>query len=339
MRKMNTKQIEQSAADWVAREDHGLLDAAEARRRDAWLAEDVRHLGAYARAHAVFTRLDRAGALGSGYDPRRFATVAPRRARSSRRWLWWPGVAATLACVWLGLHALPEAESPRHATRIGEVLRLPLQDGSAVTLNSDSELRVHFDGTRRRIELLRGEALFDVAKDPRRPFEVEAGAGRVVAVGTSFTVQRGADQSLQVLVREGVVEVADVQPQAVRLTANHRASARRGLGVAVTPVPADELGRRLAWRDGMISFDGDTLAQAAAEFARYSQTRILIDDPSVAARRVVGLYSATDPAGFAHAVADSMGLRAEPAPGGIYLRRHGDSVSDGGNAAATHPRF
>lgn len=338
--KTTARQIEEQAAAWVAREDRGPLQAEEVRLRDAWLARDARHFGAYARARAVFARLGRARALGRGFDPARFVATPVRRAPARRRAPWFAAAAALVACAWLGFRAAPpSAPTDRYATRIGEVLRLPLQDGSAVTLNSDSALRVRFDGARRQIDLLRGEALFDVAKDPRRPFVVSAGEARVVAVGTSFAVQRGADESLQVLVREGVVEVADVQPQPVRLSANHKASARRGLGIAVEPLPADELGRRLAWRDGMISFDGDTLAQAAAEFARYSRMRILIDDPAVAERRVVGLYSATDPAGFARAVADSMGLRAEPAPGAIYLRRTPDDAPDGGTVTGVHPRY
>src|SRR3546814_11476154 len=79
----------------------------------------------------------------------------------------------------------------------------------------------------------------------------------------------------------------------------------------------------------MLSFSGATLEEAAAQFARYSELRIIIDDPLVAQKRVVGLYSATDPEGFAHAVALTLGLRAERAPGGIRLRRDRQSVVSG----------
>jgi transmembrane sensor len=72
-----------------------------------------------------------------------------------------------------------------------------------------------------------------------------------------------------------------------------------------------EVERRLAWREGMISFDGDSLAQAAAQFARYSDTHIVIADPAIGRLSVVGLYSATNPIGFARAVALSMNLRVE----------------------------
>src|SRR3546814_4473780 len=84
--------------------------------------------------------------------------------------------------------------------------------------------------------------------------------------------------------------------------------------IEVQPLRVPDVERRLAWRAGMLSFSGATLEEAAAQFARYSELRIIIDDPLVAQKRVVGLYSATDPEGFAHAVALSLGLRAERAP-------------------------
>src|SRR3546814_4407377 len=102
-------------------------------------------------------------------------------------------------------------KSTRTDTLVPEttLFRSPLRDGSAVTLNSNSEIDVDFDEGIRHVRLLRGEALFDVAKDSIRPFVVEADSTRVTAVGTSFTVNRVSGRDVQVLVREGVVELAD----------------------------------------------------------------------------------------------------------------------------------
>src|SRR5690606_1862692 len=107
----------------------------------------------------------------------------------------------------------------------------------------------------------------------------------------------------------------------VRLEANMLAIALPARAIEVQPLRVPEVERRLAWRDGMLSFSGATLAEAAAQFARYSELRIIIDDPQVAQKRVVGLYSATDPEGFAQAVALSLGLQAERSPDGIRLRQ------------------
>src|SRR3546814_83611 len=217
-------------------------------------------------------------------------------------------------------------KSTRTDTLVPEttLFRSPLRDGSAVTLNSNSEIDVDFDEGIRHVRLLRGEALFDVAKDSSRPFVVEADSTRVTAVGTSFTVNRVSERDVQVLVREGVVELADStlpRRQPVRLAANMLATAAPTRKIEVQPLRVPDVERRLAWRAGMLSFSGATLEEAAAQFARYSELRIIIDDPLVAQKRVVGLYSATDPEGFAHAVALSLGLRAERAPDGIRLRR------------------
>ncbi|AKU51774.1 FecR domain-containing protein [Xanthomonas arboricola] len=316
------RSIDDIAAAWVGREDGDRLTPAERMQRDRWLAEDVRHRGAYARAHAVHLHFDRARALGQG-----FGAEATRSRRTHRRGRWLAALAACVVAAATGMLALqqvvPDHGAPgsgHHLTRIGEVLRLPLADGSAVTLNSGSEVVVEFSAARRQVQLLRGEALFDVAKDRQRPFVVMAAGAEVRAVGTSFSVRRRQDDAVKVVVREGTVDVEADQRTPQRVTANMLAMVSPTRAVQVQPLPARRVQQLLVWREGMIAFDGDTLAQAAAEFARYNDMRILIDDPAVARRTVVGLYSANDPEGFARSVALSMGLQIEHTRGGIHLR-------------------
>jgi len=313
--------IDDMAAGWVAREDRGPLDDGEAVRRDAWLDADPRHRGAYLRAHAVFLRAGRASALGRGFGQSLHAR-SPRRSWRTR-WLRPMATAAVLAMVVVGLRFPPQDMRPvSHETGIGEVLRVPLPDGSIMTLNSDSRVRVRYTSGERRVELLRGETLVKVAKNPARPFVVASGKLDVVAVGTSFSVRRATEDSFVVLVNEGVVDIRQEgqsrDPLLVR--ANHEAVASMGRGVSIRPLFQQDVDRRLAWREGMISFEGETLANAAVEFSRYSSVRILIEDPAVAQLRVVGLYSSSDPEGFARAVAHSMGLEVERTPEGIHLR-------------------
>jgi transmembrane sensor len=221
------------------------------------------------------------------------------------------------------------------ATSLGEVLRLPLPDGSSVTLNSASEVAIEMGRSGRLVRLLRGEALFDVALDALRPFVVEAARARVLASGTSFTVQRGPGEAVEVLVRQGAVDLLDASVAgSLRLAANTLARVAPGRAAQVEPVRPLEVSRRLSWRDGMLSFDGDTLAEAAAQFARYSALRLVIDDADTARRRVVGLYAASDPAGFARAVALSMGLRARRADGAVHLGRMDVQTSKSDNGVA-----
>src|SRR5690606_2011811 len=165
-----------------------------------------------------------------------------------------------------------------YSTRLGEVKVTPLADGSVMTLNTASRVVVTFSDTQRSIRLLEGEALFDVARDAARPFVVAAGEARVRAVGTSFMVRRLGDAPVQVLVREGIVEVSrnagNATPGPVRVAANTRAveSSSSVTPVAAMPVEPAVIRRELAWREGRIAFQGETLGQAAAQFSRYSET-------------------------------------------------------------------
>ena len=311
-------QIDTQAAQWVAREDRGPLTPHESAQRQAWLAADRRHWGAYARAQAVFAHSGRARAL-SGRP-----LVGPARAPRRRRvWAWAGAAAAAVVVAVVGLSWSPAPQN-HYATSKGQILRVPLSDGSAITLDSDSAVRVDYSDDLRAIELLRGEALFDVAKNAQRPFVVNAEMTRVTAVGTSFAVSLSERRTngVEVLVREGIVDVADVQGKVAptRLQANARALASRAHGIRIESVPADDLQQQLAWRQGMLSFNGDTLSTAVAQFRRYSDLQIVIDDPAVGSRRIVGLYSASDPLGFANSVATSLGLVVEQRGLSVHLR-------------------
>lgn len=314
-------EIDATAADWAAMADRGLTPAEDA-RLEAWLGEDVRHAGAYARARAVSVYSERAAALGPAYDPKRFE---PRkRAVSRREWLMGGGaIAAGLGgAAWVGLSL--NARGQEQVTHVGEMKVVPLADGSVVSLNTDSHIRVAFTGNRRAIHLDAGEALFDVVKDAARPFVVIAGDTEVTAVGTSFVVRRLAGLPVQVMVREGIVDVrqtSQAEAPVVRLPAMNRAEASEGGVIRRLAIAAPEIERAMAWREGRISFEGDTLAQAAAEFARYSDTRIVIEDPRIARETVTGLFQANDPVGFSKAVAVSFGLRAQISEKQVRLYR------------------
>ncbi len=330
-RNETAKEIDAAAADWAARLDRGVLSPEDEARLDAWLAEDPRRVGAFAKARAVALYSDRARALGTQFDPEAFHISGRSSVKTKafsparRRMLWGTAVAAGiggLAVTGYGISAAGEV----YATRRGEMRVVPLADGSVVNLNTESRITVRFSRTRRMIHLERGEALFDVAKDAARPFVVQAGDTEVTAVGTSFSVQRLADAPVQVVVREGIVQV-DRGTGAVLLKANMRAVAPVApifdtpppiRAVAVAPV---EVERAVAWREGRIAFEGETLTDAVKDFARYSDTKIVIDDPSIANEEITGLFQANDPVGFAQAVATSFGWRADVAENQVTLSR------------------
>lgn len=315
MNDMNS--IDDVAASWVAREDRAGLDPQEQVGLDAWLDADPRHRGAYVRAQAVFLHAERVRALGPG-----FGHSAGQLRPVARHWWLVLAAAAALLVVVLGLRPmLPGEDSREFVTGRGEVLRMTLPDGSLLTLNSDSRLQQRYQEDERRLVLLQGEALVDVVRNPARPFVVRTGQTDVVAVGTSFSVRKGHGEAFEVLVNKGVVDIRQPEPwqEPLRVRANFSVVSPNGSDVRIEPLEQEKVLRRLAWREGLLAFEGDTLADAAMEFARYSDVHILIDDPAVASKRVVGVYSANDPEGFAKAVADSFGLRVERVPQGVRL--------------------
>ncbi len=213
----------------------------------------------------------------------------------------------------------------RYVTGKGEMKVVALRDGSVVSSNTQSELLVEFSESARSVRLVRGEALFNVAKNASRPFLVSAGDTRVKVVGTSFTVRRLEANPVQVLVREGIVEVSkpDVSSwHSVRLAANTRAVALQDrTDIASVPVAPAEVHRELAWEDGQLAFEGQSLSQAAAEFDRYSDTKVIIDDPALATEEIAGLFRATDPVGFAQTVALSLKARVIIGENEVHLTR------------------
>jgi transmembrane sensor len=313
-------EIDAAAAQWAARIDAGPLEPAEEARLAAWLDADARHLGAFAKARAVLLHSERARALGPNFDPDAFAATraaAPKPAAplvTRRRALALGGTAASLAALAVAGGSRWFGRNPAYVTRIGETRVVPLADGSVVTLNTNSAIAVRFSKEARTVTLVRGEALFDVAKNKLRPFIVEADGTSVRAVGTSFTVALLPEQPVQVMVREGIVEVKRPERVAlppVRLVANTRAIAPKDAPIVAQKIASAEVTRALSWRVGRLAFEGETLDEAAAIFARYSDTKIVIDDPAVGARTITGLYVSNDPVGFSQAVAASLDLHSE----------------------------
>lgn len=327
MKQETAHDIDQQAADWAAKVDRG-LSAKEQSDLDAWLADDVRRIGAYGRMRAIALQAERVAALGPVHSPSDFVwTPSPR---FSRRNVLVAGgtIAASLAGIsltgWMWLMR------GRFFTRKGELRQLVLKDGSVVTLNTDSDVMVNLSKHRREVRLTSGEAMFEVAGDKTRPFVVIAGSTEARVVGTSFVVRALPGKAVQILVREGIVDVLRVDQPAYpshRLTANMRAvsaaQAPSGFSalVAVTSMPEDGMQRALAWRDGRVAFEGETLEQAAVEFARYSDTKIVVDDPGLAKEEIAGLYQTNDPVGFARIAAASLRAEVKITDGEVHIRK------------------
>ncbi|MDC7682120.1 FecR domain-containing protein [Asticcacaulis sp. BYS171W] len=310
--------IDATAAKWVARADRRPLTPDEMSELEAWLSGDVRRPGAYGRAQAVLIYAKRAVALGPDYrgraevrDGKGFKLVP---GGLSRRQVFWGGgaVAASMAGALVVLSAV-DSQAQVLTTEKGEARAVPLKDGSLVNLNTDTHLRALVNARHRRVDLEAGEALFEVAKDPTRPFTVNTENVEFVALGTSFVVRRLNSHQVVLLVRDGLVDVRLAGSDTiVRVGAGERLKVDsrmwRTAGATPESLSPDELSRSLAWQGGHIALEGQTLAEAVAEFARYNDKVIVITDPAIAAHEITGLFEARNPGGFASAVAAAYSL-------------------------------
>lgn len=294
----NAREIQEAAARWAARMDVGEWSDADEAELQRWLGEDPRRRGALLQAQAAWSTLD---ALADNE-----AAEAEPAYPGRRRFL--IGGGAAIAASVAG-SAFLLTRSAEYGTQIGEIRRVPLADGSTMVINTASLASVDLEKTRRLVNIRQGELWFQVAKDPKRPFLVEAGQIRVQAVGTAFAVRRregGADVS----VTEGVVEAwsADAAAPHIRIAAGEHAFIADTAAVQRSPASATSVYRALAWREGKIDLAGVTLAQAAAEFNRYNRRQLVIVDPAIAGESFDGTLRTDDLEGFAMAVRESLGV-------------------------------
>jgi transmembrane sensor len=313
------RKTDEDAARWAVRLSHGLLSTEERRELDAWLSNGPRQHGALVRARAAWVDLDRLAVLAAG--ARTGSPIQPARRVRRQFFL----AASVVLCVLAGAGGFVawQARGVTFASDIGQQREVQLTDGSQMVLNTASKAKVSFDESKREVRLVDGEALFDVAKDPTRPFVVHAGHVTITALGTAFAVRRDGDQ-VDVTVTEGVVEVvqddADTAASRRRLHANQFAVATESQAVDVHTIPHEETERRLAWRSGMVVFNGEPLSEAVAEMNRHSKRRIVIVDAQLAARPVVGIFRASDTETFVSAATTVLNAQAVDAGNAIELR-------------------
>lgn len=310
--------IEDQAAEWVARQFARGLGPPERAALQAWLAADRRHYGAYARALAIHNAISVATAplvlAAPGPAPAPLHQPAPLARRSFLRY---GGLAACLAAT-VGVGGFYTLQRQAVLTTAkGEFRKVPLADTSIAEINSGSRIEVRFTDRQRQVNLRRGEAWFEVAKDKTKPFIVESGKARIRAVGTAFAVRRFANGT-EVLVTEGTVQVwtQDASARRQLLTVGERAFLADGITVTRQP---NEVQRKLAWREGKLILKNQTLSEAVVDFNRYSSKTIVIRDAALGGRRLFGQYQLDAPELFAHDVSTVLDVPLHITSDTIYI--------------------
>jgi transmembrane sensor len=365
------KEIEDQAAAFLAQRDSGDWTDSDQAQLEQWLAQSTARRVGFLRLEAAWDEAHRLKALSAGLPPgavpppgewrhtpffdsesapaRRDASAALSvpiqavRAQTEGRGtgrLRFLAIAATaLLAIGIVAYFTWSPRGDRYSTPIGGIASVPLADGSHITLNTATKVRVELTPLERHIRLDDGEAFFEVAHDASRPFVVQIGHKRVIAVGTKFSVRRNGDD-IRVVVTEGRVRVESGSTEGV-VASNRLASAsdtrqaagaptgvsRDGgsgdvfltpgsiasaddAGIVVEQRPIAEAEDDLSWRQGYLTFHDTSLADAVAEFNRYNARKIAIEDPAVAAIRISGTFRALNSAAFVRVLGNGFAIHA-----------------------------
>lgn len=342
--------IAEQAGEWLVTSDEGPMNERDSEALAAWLKASPVHVEDFLGVSVIARDLRTAGidpeysleaclALAQAEDDTpvrqlRPRAVAPARSRPARRWR--VAAVATVACavISLGLFTLwnarPTAQRPaavgatllHFETRHGEQLNQRLADGSVLHLNTDSAVTVRYGETERLVTLTAGQAGFEVAHAPDRPFRVLAGSAEVVAVGTMFDVHLRRDSTV-VTVVEGRVVVGpsatsaepgarsngDHLPRFIQLGADQQISVTEGRWPAA-PAAVDAQ-RTTAWLRRQIVFDQEPLERVAAEFNRYAPKPVEIATPALRTLEISGVFATDDAEAFVAFLRSLNGVRVE----------------------------
>jgi transmembrane sensor len=312
--------ITQEAADWHARMRREALSELEEARFRAWLAGNPAHRQEFDAISAMWNQL---GVLADSPEVlaelRRVEPVAemppPAAPRVSRRAVVGWALAASVVGA-AGIASWQWLSAPElYVTGVGEQKRVPLGDGSVITINTSSRISVRFTRSYRRVEVLSGQANFSVAKDAARPFIVSAGGGETLAVGTEFDVYRRASDTVVTLI-EGRVTVTSplAGTPAIELNAGEQVSYSEH---GATERKTTDLQRASAWRSRKLDFADTPLREAISEANRYSNLKIEVRGTELADARISGVFEAGRNDSLAEGVRAYFGLR---------LERYGDDL-------------
>lgn len=364
-RRLLNEQIGEAAADWLVAFCEGEVDASGREAFMEWLRSSPEHVRAYLRISALWEdedlfarsrKLDadalvqRAlaesnvvclpgadiGMRGTGDG--RPAPPPPVQRRGVRRF----AVAASVLVATIGITSLVwlHAEAPLvYQTAVGEQRTVTLSDGSTLSLNARSKVVVKYDETRRAVDLVEGQALFRVARNPQRPFIVHSDSAIIRAVGTQFDVSRRPDKTV-VTVVEGRVAVSETkvagrggssalapgsksssaEPGAARfVSAGEQVIATAS---ALTTVQRADVAAATAWTDGKLVFRSSPLAEVIDELNRHTPRRFVIEDEQLADVRISGIFSFTDTAQLTDFLRERFGVTVRETDGEIRLALH-----------------
>ena len=301
------ERLEDEASHWAARLDGGGMSDADRIALAAWLDADPEHRWFFSRYRLPAAQLDEDFVTAAD-------STAIEQAPHGRRWGMIGAIAAAAAAIAIWI-AVVNGRPRAFATQTAERNSAALSDGSQIELNAQTALVVDFARRERRVRLVRGEALFIVAKDPTRPFLVETPAGLVRATGTKFNVRAARDAHVEVTVLEGNVRVRGTNAADETALAPGRQATLTD-NVSVRDLPEGEEQNAIAWRQGQVVFNDTALAEALERFSAY-HAQSMVAAPGAAEQRLGGRYALDDLRGFLDSIQRVLGVRVVWEPNGL----------------------
>lgn len=302
------------AADWLARLDRPNVGEADWTAFDAWLNAAPEHQQAYDQVLTLWSEME---AAAPQLD---HALTQQSRPDTSRRWLLAGGLAAAGLVAAVTPWGDITAPTTTYQTARGERLSVALTDGSRIDLNAGTRLTVRLKGHERRVVLTEGQAIFDVAKDARRPFLIEAGDRTVRVLGTQFDV-RYRDGRQSVTVARGRVEVrpsAGASGQAYRLTVGQRLDHETGAAEARISTASPQA--VFAWRSGQLVYRNEPLANVVADLNQYADQPLKLADARTGRLPFSGVLAASDSQDMVRTLTLIAPVTSTSTPEGLLLR-------------------
>ena len=314
--------IRDEAANWLVRLENSLGKEKQAAKDQAelrkWLAEDPRHGQILKRQAAIWDDMDifARAAFNTEHEVKISFWSGLYRSATARAWAYACSV-FIVAAVWLFVPLEQASDEQFLSTNVGSQRIELLSEGSSAHLNTDSLIEVNFNENERAITLLRGEAMFDVAHNPDRPFVVYAEGSAVKAVGTRFVVRLTSDR-IRVTVAEGQVQLSSHPAYIDELTSPAQELLADPQNIAVqevillsqgqeaeidfhkphapvlNEVDEDEFQRKLSWLGGRLVFLDETLEFIITEISRYTPVRVVVTDPELKELRLSGRFQVGD---------------------------------------------
>jgi transmembrane sensor len=302
--------VDAQAADFlIRRTDQTHWSASDEQELEAWLSQSLAHMTAYWRLESVWDRAYRLNAL-KPQSPQRDFAPPPRRT------LLFGIAAAVVTVVALGTSAgflLLQGGPKTYATPVGGRELIKLSDGSRIELNTDTVLRTQFAGGRRHVELVKGEAFFQIKHDAANPFVVTVANRQITDLGTKFVIRRSGD-GLKVALLEGSARLTsgnDKRRATATILKPGEVVVATARGFSVTRKSLGDLNNDLSWQRGMLVFHRATLLEVANEYNRYNEQKIVIADAVTGARVINATLPATDVGAFARMAQNFLGLSVE----------------------------